>query len=487
MAISFNLISQGILTPGVFAEFDTSKAQQGPSLKVHKALLIGQKLSSGTKAAGSIDKITSASQARQFYGAGSMLAQMCDAFLKENKLNELSAIALDDLIAGVQATAKISITVSSPQAGTLSFLVDGRVYSVGVQTGDTDDAIAAALAAAIQADDDRSANAVVNGVNDFEVDLTYRHKGAVGNEIDVRVNPNIALPQGVTPTITAFAGGSGNPLLTGVVTAMGEIQFDEIGMPYTDTTSLNVMQTELVDRWGPMRQNDGHLLTAKRGTVSALSTFADARNNEHESIVQVVGPSGPHIFAANLAAVVAREAQTDPARPIQGVALRAVAAPLDSEIVTQGEANQLLGDGMSTVKSVAGVVVLERVRTTRKLNNFGAPDSSLADIEPKLTLSYIRYDFRTRWTLKYSRHKLANDGTRFGPGQAVITPKTGKAELIAIFRDWEELGLVEGADQFKRDLIVERNAADPNRLDIQMPPDLINQLRVTAAQVAFLL
>ena len=88
---------------------------------------------------------------------------------------------------------------------------------------------------------------------------------------------------------------------------------------------------------------------------------------------------------------------------------------------------------------------------------------------------------------KYSRHKLANDGTRFGPGQQVITPKIGRAEAVALFAEWEDAAWVEGLEQFKRDLIVERNAADPNRLDFLLPPDLINQLRVVGCQIQFLL
>ena len=88
---------------------------------------------------------------------------------------------------------------------------------------------------------------------------------------------------------------------------------------------------------------------------------------------------------------------------------------------------------------------------------------------------------------KYPRHKLADDGTRFGSGQAVITPKDGKAEAVLWFREMEELGLVENFSQFKRDLVVERNATDRNRLDVLLPPDLINQLIVVGAQIQFLL
>ena len=87
---------------------------------------------------------------------------------------------------------------------------------------------------------------------------------------------------------------------------------------------------------------------------------------------------------------------------------------------------------------------------------------------------------------KFPRHKLADDGTRFGAGQAVLTPKTAKAEALAKFSEWEERGLVENAEQFRNDIIVERNRQNPNRLDFMLPPDLINQLMVTAAQIGFI-
>ena len=58
---------------------------------------------------------------------------------------------------------------------------------------------------------------------------------------------------------------------------------------------------------------------------------------------------------------------------------------------------------------------------------------------------------------------------------------------MALFGTWEEKGLVEGIDRFKADLVVERNASDPNRLDFLLTPDLINQFIVGAAKIAFIL
>ena len=49
------------------------------------------------------------------------------------------------------------------------------------------------------------------------------------------------------------------------------------------------------------------------------------------------------------------------------------------------------------------------------------------------------------------------------------------------------MGLVENAEQFKRDLICERNATDPNRLDWLLSPDLVNNFMVGGVKIAFLL
>jgi phage tail sheath gpL-like len=98
--------------------------------------------------------------------------------------------------------------------------------------------------------------------------------------------------------------------------------------------------------------------------------------------------------------------------------------------------------------------------------------------------AFARY-MRNRVLLKFPRHKLASDGTRFGVGQAIVTPSIIRAEMIAAYGELEDSGLVENSDGFEAALIVERNAGDPNRVDVLLPPDFINQLRIFAALVQF--
>ena len=488
MGIAFNQVPAGVKVPFVFIEFDTSNAQQGPSIQSYVGLIIGQRLSTGTKAAGTIERITSASQARQFYGPGSMLSHQVAAWFGSNLVNQLNVFAFDDDGGGAKAAGSVEVTASPTEDGTLFLLIGGRPYNVAVSSGDSENAVALAIKAAIDADDDRhvDAGAVIAGL----VPLTYRHAGEVGNDIDIRINHFFGQesPAGYAQTIVAMVGGSGNPSIAPAIVEMGETQFHSIAIAYADSANLTLIATEMVDRWGPIRQNDGHVYFARKESFSSHTTFLGTRNNEQETVMNVAGPSPSFEWSAKIAAVVSQNGQIDPARPFQTLALAGLIAPKDNELFSFTERDQILNEGGSTYKpDSGGVVRVERLRTTRIENEFAAPDESLADLNPKLTLSFLRFDFRTNMLLKFPRHKLADDGTRYASGQAILTPSGGKAEAIAKFRQWEELGLVEGGEQFKRDIIVERNASDPNRLDFLLPPDLVNQLRVSGVKISFLL
>ncbi|MCA8038036.1 hypothetical protein LGM46_34590 [Burkholderia arboris] len=118
--------------------------------------------------------------------------------------------------------------------------------------------------------------------------------------------------------------------------------------------------------------------------------------------------------------------------------------------------------------------------TTYQRNAYGQSDNSYLDSETLHTTGYVMRFLRQRITSKYGRHKLAADGTRFGAGAAIVTPKIIRAELIAAYDELERAGIVENADLFAQHLVVEINKTNPNRVDVLFPPDYVNQLRIFA-------
>lgn len=490
MTISFNEVPSNLRVPFVYAEFDNSNAIQGPQLQPYKILMMGSKLAAGTKAAETLNLVTSAEQAAEFFGSGSMLADMADAFLTENKINELYCVPLDDAIAGVLSTGEILFSGAVTKAGTLRCYIAGKKAEIAVSVGQALSSIVIDLAAVITADSSFLVDAAPNGVTTEQIDFTAKNKGEPGNDIDIRFNyfDGDETPEGLAHAITAMTGGSGNPDVSDVFAILDETQYLLMVSPFIDAANILAVETELATRFGPLKQNDGYCVYAAKGTLSALNAIGDSRNSQFTVINRASGPSHPYRFAAGTCGVVAKAASIDPARPFQTLNLTSVLAESDAEKLTLEERNIALHHGISTNKVIdGGAIVIERVITTYKKNNAGADDVSYLDLNSLLTLSYLRYDFRNTFLRKYPRHKLANDGTRYGSGQAIMTPKVAKAEAVNIFKAWELLGLVEGIDQFKSDLIVERSVTDVNRLDILLPPDLVNQLRVVGVKIGFLL
>lgn len=488
MAIGFDTIpGPGTLRkPGVYSEIDNSQAVRGPQSIQYRRLIIGQKLASGSATPLQLVRVTSAAQADTLFGAGSMLAGMVRAAFAQDTYTELQVMPVEDNGSGVAAEGTLTFTGPATTSGTVHLMIAGRSVDVGVASGDAASAIATATAAAINAASDMPVTAAADtGV----VTITSRHKGEAGNTIDARVNyyDGQAMPDGITLTIAAMSGGTGNPDLANALAAIGDEWFHTWAVPYSDAATLADIKTELDSRFAWDREIEAHAFVAARGTQGTLGALGESHNNPHLVIVMANSePMPAYEKAAELMAIGAYYLAIDPARPVQNLPFKWCLPPAASDRFTNEERNLLLFDGIATTKvDAGGVMQIERLITTYKQNSAGANDISYLDSETLFTLMFIRHDWRDYILRKYPRHKLANDGTRYGLGQPVVTPTVMKAEAIAKFREWEEIGLVENIDDFKANLISERNISDPNRLDMLLPPDLVNQLRIVANKIQF--
>ncbi|MQX36818.1 phage tail sheath subtilisin-like domain-containing protein [Roseospira navarrensis] len=484
MAISFNAIPIDLRAPGAYIEIDNSRAVQGLPGMPSRILVLGQMLSTGTATALEPIDILTGDQAAGYFGRGSMLHRMAHFLRANNTVTRATVIPMEDDGAAQAATGTLAITGPATASGTLVLWIAGQRVRVGVAAGTAATAIATATAAAINAVLDLPVTAAATAA---DVTLTCRWSGETGNAIDIRVGYyGEAMPAGVGLTITPMSGGSANPDLTAALAAIGDEWVTDIILPYTDTASLAAIEAELETRFGPLVMQDAHAYAWAQGTHAELTTLGDSRNSPHLTIMGMDGsPTPPWEAAAALGAVAAYHLQIDPARPLQTLELRGVLPPAEADRFTMEERNLLLHDGIATARTEVNTVQIDRAITTFQTNQWGIEDISYLDVTTLKTLAYLRYSVRARIFQRFPRHKLASDGTRYGPGQAIVTPAVIRDELVALFREWETAGLVEQADQFKSELIVERDQSDPNRVNALIPPDVINQFRVFAGQVQF--
>lgn len=490
MSVSFNTIPSGLRVPLFYAEMDNSQAAT-PS-GTNQTLLIGQMTADGTADPEAPIVVSTATQAKSFFGRGSQLARMVDAYRKQDAVGQLVCIALEDASSAKPASCTITLTGTATESGSVSIYIGADRVQVGVASGDEAEDVATAIKDAITANADLPVTATAgSGV----VTLNAKNKGALAN--DIRVTKNLRGVaggekdvQGLGVEISTMSGGATDPEIGDAIAVMGDEAYEYIGVPYSDTAVLDALKTEMDDsagRWSYARQLYGHVYTARRGDLNTLVSFGSARNSQHETVFAIEQEMPSPIFDV-IGAIVGRQAvylNADPARPTQTGPLTGImASPVQSRFILS-ERQSLLTNGMATLTTVSGTVQIERAITTYQKNALGDADASYLDSETLHTSSYVLRQLSSVITSKYGRCKVANDGTPFGAGQAIITPAIARGELIALYAKLERAGIVENADLFAKYLIVERNADDPNRLDVLFPPDLVNQLRVFAVNFQF--
>ncbi len=500
MAISFNNVPDSIRTPGVNTEVDNSRALQGLVANPHKALIIGQMLDTGTAPLETIKYITSDGLADGFFGPGAVLARMCNIFKQNNPNTELHAIALSNN-GGVQAENIVKFDSGySATANTAYYLmVNGQKAYVTIASGwsvtDVNSAAVDIVSADITLPVTCSTSASATG-SDHLVFMA-KTSGTLGNYIDIRgnyytgqSNPAGWSEQGIF--YDSMASGAVDPDLGDTWAVIDGEQYHYIVQPYIDASNLTEIEVELRDRFTALEDNQGHGFTCVRGTQASCTTLGNTRNSPHNTIAGMYDvPNAPEEFASAWGAIGAWNLNNDPARPLHTLALTGILPPNDkASLFTRAERDILLYDGIATwTMSPGGNVQIERSITTYQTNALGGADPSYLDIQTLATLGEIRYQFKTRMLNRFiaPRMKLADDTFPVQPGSNVVTPKTVKQEIIALFAELRDAALIENLDDFVDNLVVERNSTDVNRIDCLLPPDLINQFRILAGLLQFIL
>lgn len=487
MTIQFNEIPGNLRVPLWFAEFN---AAQTPFQSISRLLLVGQKLTAGSATAAHPIQVTGNEDA--LFGLGSMLAAMYKIARRNAPFQEIWALPLADDGAGVAASGKFVVADTPDYAGTLSVYIGTERIRIAVSAADAEEDISARLVAAINATGGLPVTAAQGGEgSEEEVIVTARHKGVQGNKImlhvDYRGDEGPLAAQLVT--VTAMASGAGDPEIDEALANLGDDEYDFIAAPYTDATNLGYVNEFLSGssgRWSPIRQLYGGYFSAKDDTSANLTTFGNGLNDAHVSVMGYYkSPSAPWLWAAAYAAKAAQHLSDPPelSRPLHTLVMEGIwPAKLIADRFTSQQRQTLYYDGIacSHVRR-SGEVCIDRAVTTYQSNPWGIPDASLLDVETLYQGSYAIRFLRAKVVGTWGRASL-RDEDPFGV-QGVATPDAVRDTVIHGYRELSALNVVENEDLFEALLMVERNAVDANRLDIFLPIDHVNQLRVIAVNV----
>ena len=483
----FSQIPAAWLVPGAFFEVDASLAEAGVGAFPLRGLIIGQRLASGFLAAAIPERVTSAEDASALAGPGSVGSRMATQWFSVNLASELDLILLDDDAASSPNVVTLTLG-GSPAIGVLPVYVAGSRYQVSAAGSLAQ--TAQAIADVVNADPEAPFAVAVNPGDTSQVIFTAKHGGEATNQLDVRVAhlEGEAIPSGLTVTIVDTQSGAGNPDVTLALSAIQDVQYDIIVHPFTDAANLTALEDELESRDAATRAIPGHAFTAEIGSVGLLGALGDSRNSRNSTIVGMAPfPGAAHERAAAVAAWVAFSGSIDPARPFQTLAVPGFAPRIEDQFSDE-ERNLLLLDGIATMKhDRTGETRIERLVTTNKTNEAGAPTAAFREVNIRLLLSFFRKAGSARVLQRFPRHKIASDGPGqpSGPGTNIVTPRSYIAEWVSFYQELIDAGLAEDMAGFVKNSSASRPPADPNRIEALLAPNFVNGLRTQAVLVQF--
>jgi phage tail sheath gpL-like len=479
-----NLLSLNFLVPFVAAKLDFSRAIRGLRGMPRRLLLVGHKLAAGALPLNNIVTVSTEADAIQRFGEGSMLVSMWRA-AKANADSgmPIDCIALATGAGAAAATSTLAFTNSAGagagllQGGEVMVYIGGERIVFGVTTSDTQATVATKLIAAINARPALPVSAAATA-NTNECRITAKTVGLSGNDIDVRNTYYFddRMPQGLTLATPAMAGGTVAPDLTPLVVAMTGYRPTEIVCPFTDSTSMALLEQELTARWAANNMQDAQLVNCVRGNEAALTTFFSTRNSEQIHTIAVTRDcTNPWETAAMAGARIESQAALDPALPHTGIVLNGYRGPSAGNHWTVDQINNLLvmgGSPLAIAPDYSGSLLRMVTNYANALN--GAADRSMAELCWIKTMSYYRWYRVTEFQTRYVGFKLAQYITEPLPGQQIMTPDLAEEIMVGLYKVFMDAGLCQNMPYYQQTLTVEIDAP-AGKLKIRDEPVIVTQ------------
>ena len=501
--MSDTTVGQPGLTGGIFTEIPTNIEVPGTYVQVQpiytsvgllqypaRILLIAQMAATGNAIPLRITPLLTAQQGTYLCGPGSIGEAQAAAALAQNPSVPIDIICVQDATGATAATGSFVVAGTWSTAGVLPLQVGGTRVLVGVQASDTATIVAANPVAALNAQvlPDLPVNAATGTAGTIK--LTAVNAGTEGNSIGLAyaANPSDQLPKGMTVAVTPMSGGTLNPSIAGVITAIAGILYSDIICPWQDPTNLGLLATELDARFTATAHLDGYAWFCLTGTYAAMTTAKASLNSRFRSPLGVTNPqSPPWVISAAMGAACAQALFNDPSKQLKGVILAGVTAPLPQDVIPETEQQLLLQEGISTFTVLRdGTMVLQKVVSECTTHTSGALKTAWHDCMAAKVATRIRYDWRAYSNLRYPSNKLADDGSLAANNDPnVATPDRLAGSWTARMNVYGKLGWVEDVQNQARLANFQRDPNDRNRVNSEQPYLRVGNLMVLACMLQF--
>ncbi|MEE6042710.1 phage tail sheath subtilisin-like domain-containing protein [Avibacterium paragallinarum] len=466
--IEFEHIPTSLRMPGVFSEYNAQNAVSTLPTNEQNVLIIAPMVGGDTAYSAPVP-IYSDIDAKNAFGAGSWGHLMARIAIQNNPMIRLTAIGLKDNSSGVAATGSLTLNGTATGVGVIKAMIGGVEYAISVAKSETASDLATRLSAVINAGEYCPVTASVSTAT---LTLTAKCKGEIGNEIELSVQ---STAQGISAEARAFASGSQNADIAPALASVAGSHYHIIISPFADDKNATALRNHLELVASPTEKKPAIGVLGWRSTMAAGTTYASKINANRITCAWYKGAVEANaLLAAGYGAVIASE--EDPARPLNTLELKGL-TPVDAtQTPLKTEINQALFNGLTPITVVNHRVQIMRAITTYTKNPANVDDPAWLDLTTIRTMDYVRKAVEQRVALRFPRSKLSKR-----------TPPKVRSEILDVLYRLENQEIIENVDEHKDKLLVVRNGQDPNRLDTQIPTDVVNGLHVVANRIDLIL
>lgn len=469
MNIEFEKIPTSIRHPGVYTEYNTKGAVSSLPTNEQEVLILAPMTKSGVEKYSAPLRVYSDIDAAETFGYGSWAHLMTRQAIRNNSLIRLTVVGLADNESGVAATGSVVIDGTASSAGVLTVSIANEDFKISVTNGEGSASCASRMAALINGTRDSTVVAELSGST---INLTAKCKGEIGNGISLGYRNTAS---GLSINLTALSGGQENAEIADALTSVAGEHYHIIISPFTDIANAKALSAHLESVSSPIEKKPAIGVLAWTGTMSSGSDFTEQLNDGRLTCAWYKGASdNAAIIAAGYGAVIASE--EDPARPLNTLEIKGLTLVDVTQMPLFGELNQALFHGLTPLKIVNSKVQILRAISTYTKSATNTDDPSLLDLTTIRTLDYTRKAIEQRIALRFPRSKLSNR-----------TPEKVKSEILDVLLKLDDEEILENVKANKGKLIVQRNSIDVNRLDTQIPADVVNGLHVVANRIDLIL
>jgi phage tail sheath gpL-like len=403
------------------------------------------------------------SEAKTYWGDGSMGHVMTRAALAANKYVQLFGIAIDDA-AGVHASQTVTVSGAPGGSGFIRVWIDDEPVEIPFVSTDTPTTLAAALKAAVAV---KSYLPVVGKSAAGVLTLIYKHSGTAGNctRLKVEFTPSGSL--NVAAGAATFASGTTDPNISSAGSLLDKIfptRYNLIASAWNDSTNAGKLKTHIVNVSSALEERPGKVVIGMVDSVANVQTLTDTVNSERVVVIAVKGGySSPMSMAAGVASILGYK--EDPALPVDGWPVKNIMVIDEADRYSRTEIETLLANGVTPMEYVDGYMTIVRAVTTYQT------DLSYLDISSIDILDYYR-------DAEVAMVKGKYRGTKFPESKIPILEE----DLVAVAKKLEEAEILQKIDENRAEFRAEIGST-PGRVNAKLPAHVVPGLHVFAARI----